>query len=71
MIGADFYWYFVQDKVVQVESNAGPVAVGTRLGHVLAGCIDLPEKNQVTSNLSSLAMKMECSTYHQILSPQI
>lgn len=63
MIGADFYWLFIQDKVVRGESNEGPVAVGTRLGYVLSGPLDLPDNTESTTNLIlAHTLETECPT---------
>ena len=40
MIGADYYWSFVQNHVVRGESSYSPVAIRTRLGYILSGPVD-------------------------------
>ena len=62
MIGADYYWSFVQNHVVRGESNYSPVAIRTRLGYVLSGPINLPSGYETSSYLNiSHSMKTECS----------
>jgi len=39
LIGADYYWRFVQDHVV---CSDGPTAVESRLGYLLSGPLPLP-----------------------------
>ena len=53
MIGADFYWSFIQSNVVRGESGNGPVALSTRLGYVLSGPLGKEPTNTVTTNLST------------------
>ena len=66
MIGADYYWSFVQNNVVWGESGDGPVAISTRLGHVLSGPLNLDLSDAISSNLSiAHTMKTECVTLQQ------
>jgi len=39
LIGADYYWHFVQDHVVRGD---GPTAVESRLGYLLSGPLPFP-----------------------------
>ena len=39
IVGADYYWCFVQDEVIQGD---GPTAVLSRLGYLLSGPLPLP-----------------------------
>ena len=43
LIGADYYWHFVQDHVVR---GKGPTAVQSKLGYLLSG--PLPSRAQIT-----------------------
>ena len=62
MIGADYYWSFVQNHVVRGESNYSPVAIRTRLGYVLSGPVNFPSGYETSSCLNiSHSMKTECS----------
>ena len=62
MIGADYYWSFVQNHVVRGESSYSPVAIRTRLGYVTSGPVNVPTGSEISSCLSiSLTMKTECS----------
>ena len=51
MIGADYYWCFVQNQVVCGEGY-GPVAILTRLGYVLSGPVSAPMRNETFSNVT-------------------
>ena len=52
LIGADHYWSFMTNEVKRAEDRRGPVAIGTTLGWVLSGPIDLGSTNDTSSNLS-------------------
>ena len=52
LIGADHYWSFMTNEVKRVEDRRGPVAIGTTLGWVLSGPMDLGSTNDTSSNLS-------------------
>ena len=43
LIGADYYWHFVQDRVIR---GKGPTAVESKLGYLLSG--PLPSRTQTT-----------------------
>ena len=40
LIGADYYWHFIQDNIVQSD---GPTAVQSHLGYLLSGPLHLPK----------------------------
>ena len=62
MIGADYYWSFVQNHVVRGESSYSPVAIRTRLGYITSGPVNVPTGSEISSCLSiSHTMKTECS----------
>ena len=46
LIGADYYWQFIQDHVVRGD---GPTAVQSRLGYLLSGLLPLPKLTSTTS----------------------
>lgn len=46
LIGADFYWQFVQDCVVR---GNGPIAVESKLGYLLSDPLPLPVTTDTTS----------------------
>ena len=46
LIGADFYWEFIQDHVVR---GNGPTAVQSRLGYLLSGPLPLPQSADTTN----------------------
>jgi len=46
LIGADYYWHFVQDKIVR---GNGPTAVNSWLGYLLSGPLPLPQPVTSTS----------------------
>ena len=61
LIGADFYWQFVQDRVVRGD---GPVAVESKLGYLLSGPLPLPVTATSTSfHVSILSCTTE-NTHH-------
>ena len=71
MIGADYYWSFVQNHVVRGESSYSSVAIRTRLGYVLSGPVNVPTGSEISSCLSiSNTMKTECSVLEEDLSSQ-
>ena len=45
LIGADFYWQFIQDRIVRGE---GPTAVESRLGYLLSGLLPFPHSVYIT-----------------------
>ena len=47
LIGADFYWSFVQDKVVR---GNGPTAVKSKLGYLLSGPLPVRSSDDTTVN---------------------
>ncbi|XP_063411556.1 uncharacterized protein LOC134694475 [Mytilus trossulus] len=51
LIGADFYWNIVQDKVIR---GNGPTAVSSKLGYLLSGPIPVKNNNQSTSMMNVL-----------------
>ena len=56
LIGADFYWQFVQDHVVR---GNGPIAVESKLGYLLSGPLTLP----VTTDTTCLHVSiLSCTT---------
>ena len=57
LIGADYYWHFVQDHVIRGD---GPTAVQSKLGYLLSG--PLPAKTQC--NLISL--HVTTTTSHEV-----
>ena len=52
LVGADHYWSFMTNEVKHAEDKRGPVAIGTTLGWVLSGPMDLRGTNDTLSNLS-------------------
>ncbi|VDI32537.1 Hypothetical predicted protein [Mytilus galloprovincialis] len=51
LIGADFYWNIVQDKVIR---GNGPTAVSSKLGYLLSGPVPVKNNNQSTSMMNVL-----------------
>ncbi|MES9974415.1 MAG: DUF1759 domain-containing protein [Candidatus Thiodiazotropha sp.] len=49
LIGADYYWAIVQDRVVR---GNGPTAVESKLGYLLSGPIDACNKSPATSMMN-------------------
>ena len=52
LIGADHYWSLMTNEVKRAEDRRGPVAIGTTLGWVLSGPMDLGSTSDTSSNLS-------------------
>ena len=46
LIGADYYWHFIQDHTVR---GNGPTAVQSKLGYLLSGPLQLPQPVAMTS----------------------
>ena len=61
LIGADFYWQFVQDRVVRGD---GPVAVESKLGYLLSGPLPLPVTATSTSFYVSILSCTTENTHH-------
>ena len=56
LIGADYYWQFIQDHVARGD---GPTAVQSRLGYLLSGPLPLPQPISTTSLHISI---LSCTT---------
>ena len=56
LIGADYYWQFIQDHVVRGD---GPTAVQSRLGYLLSGPLPLSQPTSTTSLHISI---LSCTT---------
>jgi len=67
LIGADFYWCFVQDFVVRGD---GPTAVESRLGYLLSGPLPLSQSVSTSyvqiSSLSCLTENIDYSTFWKV-----
>ena len=46
LIGADYYWHFIQDNIVRGD---GPMAVQSHLGYLLSGPLHLPKPIETSS----------------------
>ena len=58
LVGADFYWDVVQDKIIR--GDGGPTAVQSRLGYLLSGPLKSKRvQNDVTSILHLAASTNE------------
>ncbi|XP_063442104.1 uncharacterized protein LOC134722415 [Mytilus trossulus] len=55
LIGADYYWQFIEDKIIRGD---GPTAVKSKLGYLLSG----PLKESATHSLSVLNMLISHKT---------
>ena len=67
MIGADFYWQFIQDRIIRGE---GPTAVESRLGYLLSGSLPFPslvyiECSQVLT-FSCITEDMDCDNFWRV-----
>ena len=56
LVGADYYWQFIQDHVVRGD---GPTAVQSRLGYLLSGPLPSPQHTDTTSLHVSI---LSCTT---------
>ena len=67
LIGADFYWQFIQDRIVCGE---GPTAVESRLGYLLSGPLPFPHSVYITCSqvltLSCITEEVDCDSFWQI-----
>ena len=62
LIGADFYWHFIQDTVVRGD---GPTAVESTLGYLLSGPLPLPQSVSTSCvQISSLSCITEDTDYN-------
>ena len=72
LIGADFYWLFIQDRIVRGE---GPTAVESRLGYLLSGPLPFPHSVYITCSqvltLSCITEEVDCDNFWQIESTAI
>ena len=53
LIGADFYWSFVRDKIIRGD---GPTAQQSKLGYLLSGPLSLSTSQPTTTNMSHIAI---------------
>ena len=67
LIGADFYWQFIQDRIVRGE---GPTAVESRLGYLLSGPLPFPHSVYIMCSqvltLSCITEEVDCDSFWQI-----
>ena len=67
LIGADFYWRFVQDRVVRGD---GPTAVESTLGYLLSGPLPLSQSVSTScvqiSNLSCITEHTDYNTFWKV-----
>ena len=60
LIGADFFWSFMLDSVIQGETGIGPVATLSCFGYVLSGPVPVHSSREFSSNITiSHVLKME------------
>eukprot|EP00794_Sanderia_malayensis_P004439 gene4439-5032_t len=73
LIGADYVYTVMLDKVVRGEHSNSPVATATRFGYVLNGPVQLPGNTIVSSNIiSSHVLKSSVIIYNdEVLSNQV
>jgi len=67
LIGADFYWQFIQDRIVRGE---GPTAVQSRLGYLLSGSLLYSDSFYIACSqvltLSCFTENVDCDQFWQI-----
>ena len=62
LLGSDYYWSLVIGQPVRGESNRGPTAVKTRLGYVLNGPVDVPNRGRATNSSVNTTHLMKVET---------
>ena len=71
LIGADFYWQFIQDRIVRGD---GPTGVESRLGYLLSGPLPSPQVYITCSQvltLSCITELVDCDNFWQIESTAV
>ena len=71
LIGADFYWQFIQDRIVRGD---GPTGVESRLGYLLLGPLPSPQVYITCSQvltLSCITEVVDCDNFWQIESTAV
>jgi len=67
LIGADFYWQFIQDRIVRGD---GPTAVQSRLGYLLSGPLPFSHSGYITCSqvltLSCITEEADYDSFWQI-----
>jgi len=67
LIGADFYWQFIQNRIVRGD---GPTAVESKLGYLLSGPLPFKFSTYITCSqvltLSCIIEKVDCDIFWQI-----
>ena len=53
LIGADYYWQFIENYTVRSENGVGPIALASKLGFILSGPI--MRKNDETSSANFIS----------------
>ena len=64
LIGADYYWEFIQDHIVRGD---GPTAVQSRLGYLLSGPLPVPQSIETTNLRTSALSCITEETQHDTL----
>ena len=62
LIGADYYWQFIENHTIRSDNGAGPVALASKLGFILSGPImsKLDETSSSANFISSIhVLKVE------------
>ena len=59
LIGPDFYWSFVTTNIVKSGESRGLVAVETKFGWILSGCVGVDGKMQSVHFLSSVTSEVQ------------
>ena len=56
LIGADYYWQFIENHTIRSDNGAGPVALASKLGFILSGPImsKLDETSSSANFISSI-----------------
>ena len=52
LIGSDLYWSFVTGNILKSGESGGLVAVGTKFGWILSGCVGVGGKTQIVNFVS-------------------
>ena len=71
LIGSDLYWNFVTGNTVKSGESRGLVAVETKFGWILSGCVDLGGKRQSVNFVSSAASEVRIGGENDELESQV
>ena len=71
LIGSDLYWNFVTGNIVKSGESGGLVAVETKFGWILSGCVDVGGKRQSVNFVSSATSEVRIGGENDELENQV